>query len=126
MRAILEISDSTQKGIPLNITRISESQQLSVKYLESLLLQLKNREILKSIRGNKGGYLLNREPEQITVFEVVEALDGPVELVSCINDQGQCGRRNGCGTAGLWKHLSETLSNEMKKITIKNLCEDMF
>jgi len=126
MRAVLEIAQTSQDSKPQIISHIANSQEVSLKYLESLLVQLRNEGILQSIRGKNGGYLLGREPELITVFQIIEALDGPMSLVNCHENGKSCHRANKCSTAGLWDHLTRTLSNEMKKITLKDLMTNQF
>ncbi|MDA3809561.1 MAG: Rrf2 family transcriptional regulator [Spirochaetaceae bacterium] len=121
MRALLEIAKSSEENKPLVISQISESQEVSQKYLETLLVQMRNEGILQSKRGKNGGYLLGRKAELITVLQVIEALDGPLDLVSCDNKGEFCQRKYFCSTVGLWKHLTATLSDEMNKITIKDL-----
>jgi Rrf2 family transcriptional regulator, cysteine metabolism repressor len=125
MRAIVEIA-TTAKTEPLSISQIAESQDVSKKYLESLLVQLKKQGILQSLRGQKGGYMLNKDPQDITVYEITEALDGPVTLVHCGTDGEKCNRKNSCSTVHLWNHLTENLIGEMKNITLSDLINNIF
>ncbi|MBI9097074.1 MAG: Rrf2 family transcriptional regulator [Spirochaetaceae bacterium] len=121
MRAVVEIAHSTRENKTLTISTIAESQQLSQKYLESLLVKLKKRKILQSLRGQKGGYLLNKAPGDITVYDIAEALDGEFNLVDCSEKGETCPRLGQCSTINLWTHLTNTLVDEMKKITISDL-----
>jgi len=125
MRAMVEIARADQNN-PLNISRIAESQAVSRKYLESLLVKLKKHGILKSLRGQKGGYMLQKAPEDISIFEISEALDGPVMLVNCRIDDQICNRQKSCTTVHLWEHLTEKLTGEMKSITLSDLIDSKY
>ncbi len=116
----MEIAAEDQ-SVPMNISQIAESQDISRKYLESLLIKMKKQGILKSLRGQKGGYMLNRSPIDINVHDIVEALDGPLCLVNCQMKGEKCSREQQCTTVNLWKHLSEKLIEEMQKISLEDL-----
>lgn len=124
LRAVLEIARTTENKVPMNISSIAETQNLSVKYLETLLLQLKKRDILQSIRGKQGGYLLHRTADSITVLDIFEALDGPLNLVGCEENGEKCTRLCQCSTSVLWGHLTKTLADEMQKISLKDLMDN--
>lgn len=108
----------------VTITAVAESQELSQKYLESLLVQMRKYGLLKSRRGKTGGYSLNRTPAEICVYDIVESLDGPLELVDCSRGGEGCPRIDRCETEPLWKHLTSTLSMEMKRITLEDLMDN--
>ena len=111
---------------PVNISKIAESQDISRKYLESLLVKLKKQEILKSLRGQKGGYMLNRAPDDVSVYEISEALDGPIKLVDCEEGKQNCSRQANCTTVRLWEHLNKTLVQEMKRVKLSDLIENEY
>ena len=75
MRALVELGLARGRG-PLSAAQIARRQGLSVAYLEQLLHRLKKQGMVTSVRGPKGGYLLAREPEQVSVGEIVRTLDG--------------------------------------------------
>lgn len=125
MRALVEIATADQSEL-LNISQIAESQDISRKYLESLLIKLKKQGILKSIRGQRGGYKLNRAPIDINVHEIVEALHGPLCLIDCQMKGENCLREAQCTTVNLWKHLSDNLVGEMQKISLEDLINNRY
>lgn len=81
LQAMLELAFRHASG-PVQISDISKNQRIPIRYLEQLMLVLKRAKLVTSIRGKKGGYTLSRKPVDITLLEAVEALEGPIELVS--------------------------------------------
>ena len=85
---------------PVQIGEIARRQDISVKYLEQLIIPLKKAKYIKSIRGPKGGHVLAKPPEEITVGEIVELLEGGINLSDCIENPETCARSNICLTRG--------------------------
>ncbi|MBU0672962.1 MAG: Rrf2 family transcriptional regulator [Candidatus Margulisbacteria bacterium] len=81
IQAALELAKKFNAG-PVQIGDIARSQMIPVRYLEQLLLILKRRHLLSSLRGKEGGYNLAKHPSDISVLEVIEALDGPINLTN--------------------------------------------
>lgn len=79
IQAALELARKYNSG-PVQIGDIAKAQKIPVRYLEQLLLVLKKRHLLASLRGKEGGYSLARHPSDISVLEIIEGLDGPIEL----------------------------------------------
>src|SRR5512145_2183863 len=85
VRSIFDIAYNAG-GLPAQIKDISERQQISPRYLEQIFQKLKAEKILGSKRGPRGGYYLLREPKDITLYEIITAAEGPIELVFCVRD----------------------------------------
>ena len=83
LRAMLDIAINQGDG-PTTLPSISERQGISVGYLEQLMVPLKKEGLIRSVRGAQGGYLLAREPEKITVGDIIRALEGPIAPVACV------------------------------------------
>ena len=84
-RAILELASRFGEG-PIELKEIARSQEISIKYLEQVIIPLRTAGMVKSARGAKGGYSLAKPPSEICLFDVVETLEGPLYLVDCIKD----------------------------------------
>jgi len=123
-RAMIDIARMAGTDGGVTITAVAESQELSRKYLESLLVQMRKAGLLKSRRGKAGGYSLNRAAAEISVYDIVVSLDGPFELVDCSRSGQGCPRIKKCDTEPLWKHLTSTLAAEMKRITLEDLMDN--
>lgn len=108
---------------PVSIKEIAEKQNFSDSYMEQLFSTLKNAELVKSIRGPRGGYVLARDPGDITVGEIIRALEGPIELADCIsgNDNFTCVKSPECVTRGLWKDINDSINNIIDHRSLQDL-----
>ena len=88
-------------GAPLSIKTISKRQNISEYYLAKLFSPLRKAKLITSIRGAQGGYVLSREPKDITVAEIMYVLEGPIEIAECI-DGVSCDNLDCCATRLLW------------------------
>ena len=107
--AVMALADLAKfdNGIPVSLRDISLRQGISLLYLEQIFLKLKNKNIVKSIRGIKGGYILMRSPKQIKISEIFTALDENVKTIGCEkhSKKGCNGRSFKCITHNLWDEL---------------------
>lgn len=108
---------------PVSIKSISERQKISEYYLEQLFSPLRRANLIKSIRGAQGGYVLNRKPEEITVYEVMEVLEGPIEISNCIDDKS-CNNIDCCATRLLWAKIKNSIDSVTKSTTLKDIVDD--
>jgi Rrf2 family protein len=121
-RAMLELALS-EGNKPVLLREIAESQSISLKYLEQIIPSLKSAGLLNSSRGATGGYSLAKLPEEITVKEIVEALEGPLRLVDCVGDPGLCGEAGQCVTRDLWDEVSVNISKLLESRTLADLAQ---
>lgn len=103
------------------LKNISEEEDLSIRYLEQIIIPLKIHKLVKSVRGAGGGYTLARHPSEITVCEIVEVLEGSCALVDCVEDIEFCERTTECATYEIWKEASELLKNYFESKTLQDL-----
>jgi Rrf2 family protein len=108
---------------PVMLRKISERQDLSKKYLDNIFTSLRLAGLLRTVRGASGGYLLARDPAQITVAEVVKALEGSVSPVDCINHPELCERSHDCAARQLWSELERAMFRVLENRTLKDLVE---
>ena len=121
-RAVLEIA-LNRGGDKLTRKQISRNQEIPSSYLENILISLKTKGIIRTIRGPKGGYELAKKPEEITIFEIVNILEGSSDSIPCLNDSNVCARSSICVTFDVWRRLQEVQKDFLSEITIKNLVE---
>jgi Rrf2 family protein len=107
------------KEQPLSIADIAEATSLSAKYLEQIFLILRRRGILRAVRGSRGGFILTALPEEITVGQIVRAIETHVVPVACVTDLSQCHSRtrDHCVTRALWIRMAKALNDYMDSIT---------
>lgn len=108
---------------PVSIKSISERQNVSEYYLEQLFSPLRKANLVKSIRGAQGGYVLSRPPEEITVSDIMEVLEGPVEISDCIDD-GSCSNIDCCATRLLWVRIKDSIDSVLKSTTLSDMVTD--
>ncbi len=85
INALLYISRNKDEGRPILAAEIAEHENIPHKFLEAILLDLKNAGFLRSKRGRKGGYFLNKSPEEISLSTVMRLFDGPIALLPCVS-----------------------------------------
>lgn len=122
LRAITEIAKS-YGGAPAKRKKIAEKQGLSDSYLENLLIVLKNIRIIETTRGSNGGYVLCRAPSEISVLEIVEALEGPLDLVECVSSSKSCEKSDRCSARMVWSELSELWRKSLSAKTLQDLLD---
>jgi Rrf2 family protein len=125
VRAMYEIARG-YPDTPVTIKGISERQDVSVAYLEQILNKLRKAGLIKSVRGPGGGYVLTKSPEAITISEILNELEGPVAITSCLNPEEGCVRADGCVTHMLWKALGEQIDAFLNTITLMNVITGNF
>lgn len=108
---------------PVSIKSISERQNISEYYLEQLFSSLRRAKLIKSVRGAQGGYVLNRAPGEITVYDIIEVLEGPIEVSNCLED-GACNNIDCCATRLLWKKIKNSIDSVTSSITLKDIVDD--
>ncbi|MCY6372310.1 RrF2 family transcriptional regulator [Clostridium ganghwense] len=111
--------------VPVSIKSIAERQGISESYLEQLFSPLRKAKLIKSIRGAQGGYVLNKEPKDITAADVIAVLEGPIEISSCV-DEGVCSNSNidCCSTRLLWGKIKKSIEDITQSITLQDMVDD--
>ena len=108
---------------PVSIKSISERQNISEYYLEQLFSTLRKGGLIKSIRGAQGGYVLSKEPSETTISEIMELLEGPVEISSCL-EEDSCNNIAECPTRILWVRMKESIEKVMSSTTLQDMIDD--
>jgi len=119
-RMILDMAQHHNKG-PIQLGDIAKRQNVSLKYLEQIIRPLKRANYVKSFRGSKGGHMLNKPPEEITVGEVVALLEGGARLTNCSANPETCERVDSCLTRYLWIEASKAMFEKLSNITFADL-----
>ena len=120
LRATVDLAEN-HNGEPVSMAAIAKNHGISRKYLHAILTLLKSAGYIRSVRGTGGGYVLTREPSDVTVVEIVEALEGPLAITECVNEEGVCDRSEDCVTRVVWRELSEAVRQVLSGITLEEL-----
>lgn len=119
-RLILDMAEHYGNGA-IQLGEIANRQNISLKYLEQIIRPLKNADYVKSFRGAKGGHMLNKTPEEITVGEIVAILEGGDTLVKCDRNPEDCDRVDSCLTRYLWMEAAAAMFQRLSAITFADL-----
>lgn len=124
LEALVDLAIHAEEG-PVSLKSISSRQNLPENYLEQIFLALRRNKLVESTRGAQGGYRLSRQAEEITVLEVLNALEGPLAPVGCIVSKNgeRCERYATCAPRTLWEKIKETLDNTAAAITLEELVD---
>jgi len=107
---------------PVTMAAISERQRISLSYLEQLFGKLRRSKIVESVRGPGGGYYLARPAEQITIAEIIVAVDEPLDATSC-GGKGNCHDERQCVTHDLWMGLNAKIYDYLASVTLQQLVD---
>jgi Rrf2 family protein len=119
-RLLLDIAQHGLAG-PVHLSQVAQRQGISVKYLEQIAIPLKKANIIKSVRGPKGGHLLSRAPEDINLAEIVSLLEEGKNLVECAEQPGVCDRSNCCATRLIWQEAAQAMYDKLRTISLADL-----
>lgn len=120
LRAMLEIAHhSPTSGILQK--DISRNQNISVKYLDHIIHALKAAELIINVKGKKSGYILTREPSEITVYDIHNAFEPGICVIDCLSRSINCDREEGCAAKGFWGGLNKKIVDYFNSISLEDL-----
>lgn len=117
---MLELASHFGEGT-IELKEIAKRENISLKYLEQVINPLRAAGLVKSIRGSKGGYSLAKPPSEICLYDVVETLEGPLNLLECLRDPKVCQKIPFCVTRDIWKEVSEAISKIFYSVTLEDM-----
>jgi Rrf2 family protein len=119
-RILLELARSGREA-PVQVSEISSRQEIPVKYLEQLIRTLKQAELVTSVRGPKGGHMLAKPPEEISLGYIVRLFEGQSDLVKCVSSPDNCSIADECNVRKAWKKATTVLYESLDGISIADL-----
>lgn len=124
IKAMVDIALEYGKG-RLSVNQLAERQGVSVAYLEQLVSALKKAGLVEATRGASGGYTLTRPPENISVGEVLRALEGTTAILDCVGTESVgCTNACSCSARPLWLKLQMRIDDVLNTTTIKDMADD--
>lgn len=106
----------------IRLKDIAKRQSLTLKYLEQIMPMLTRAGLVKSLRGNNGGYMLARKPEEYTAGEILRVAEGSLAPLVCIEDTpNRCPRKDTCVTLSFWEGLWDVVNNYVDNVTLAEL-----
>jgi len=127
LRAVIDLA-MYAKNEPVSLSDVAERQNISISYLEQLVAKLKKAGIVQSTRGAQGGYALAKAPEEISVGEILRALEGSLSPVDCsaVDGEGEteCSASNFCVTKYVWKRINDSINDTVNNMFLSELLEE--
>ncbi|CAK7053675.1 Rrf2 family transcriptional regulator [Tissierella sp.] len=110
---------------PISLKQIADEQNLSENYLEQLFSILKKEGLLNSVRGAQGGYMLSKEPNEITVGNILRAFEGNMAPSECVmGDEFECSKEDKCVTKLVWVKIKDSIDEVIDSITLQDMVDD--
>lgn len=125
VKSMLDLALHNGEG-PVALKSIAERQGISENYLEQLFASLRKAGHIKSIRGAQGGYVLAHKPEEISIGDVLRALEGSLAPVDCVveDDSAKCTKSDSCVTRLVWEKIRDKVNEVVDSITLSDLIEE--
>ncbi len=120
VRAILDLNKNYKQS-PVSIKDISEREKISVRYLENIFHALKKADILISSKGKGGGFILSRSLNEINLLEIIEILDGPLNIVDCTADDSMLCKSKNCSSKNLWKKINSQFKEILIQVSLSDI-----
>jgi Rrf2 family protein len=117
LSSLIDVAVNQARG-PVTLNDIATRQSISVKYLWQVINPLKESGFLRATRGAKGGYVLARPPEEITMLDVLTTLEGPVSILKCMTIKDACNRIHSCVSRTVWKEVNTAVESTLERITL--------
>ena len=124
VRAVLNLASQDHNG-PTSISQISKEEDLSPEFLEQIFFKLKKAGLIRSVRGPKGGFVLNRKPSELTIKAILDAVGESINPTPCTNGSANpCPRVSDCALASVWKEFHQVIENHLDGISLKDIIEN--
>ncbi len=128
LAAMVDLAEQHGKG-PVALRSVAARQQVSEHYLEQLMSSLRKAGFVRSIRGAQGGYVLARDPNTISVGDIVRAMEGPIAPVDCLlaergEDNPYCEKTCDCIRRDIWQKMGDSINVTLDSISLTSLCRD--
>jgi Rrf2 family protein len=119
---LLDMAKQYNQG-PIQIGDIAGRVDVSVKYLEQLIIPLKKGGYVKSVRGPKGGHMLAKAPKEITIGEIVCVLEGGINLTDCVGNPKACKKYKDCLARSIWEDATKAMYEKLNSITLSEIVD---
>jgi len=121
-RAMIDIALYKESGSTL-LKDISSQQGISLKYLDHILSSLRKAGLIKNVRGKGGGYSLTRPATQITLCDIIEAVEGTLSPVECVDNPEYCKKTSTCSAHDVWVKVRESIEDVLRSTSLQSLTE---
>jgi len=123
LRILLDLAIHQSEKKPRLIRDIAKSQQISEKYISRLVIALRKAGMIRSVRGVNGGFHIAMKPEDITLLDVIEVMEGPLSIVDCVKAPKRCAMHENCAPREIWCKLNDEIRDLMRQTTLADILE---
>lgn len=121
-RLMLNLALHYQESSPArSLKEVAAEEDISIRYLEQIIIPLRDHQLVKSLRGAGGGYILARPPANIKLSEVLQAVEGNCCLVECVEDKNICPRSSYCAAHEIWKEGTRVMKNYFDSVSLQDM-----
>jgi Rrf2 family protein len=121
VRAVLHLAELNKNGGRAPTSKIASEEHIPPSFLAKIVSQLSVAGVVQTSRGARGGVSLSRDPSEITLLEVVEAIDGPITINECVNDPNSCPFGERCKVHTIWCNVQSEMINKLSGTTFAQL-----
>jgi len=121
LRMLLDLAEHKNRGF-IALKEIAGRQNISKQYLEQIILIMNNSNLLRANRGKQGGYMLTKEPSDITVGHILRITEGNLSSITCLETNvNQCEKADTCKTLFIWKELNKVIADYLDSVTLQDI-----
>jgi len=118
---MIELADKYGEG-PVSLKEIEKNQHISWRYLQQLMPSLKKEGLVRVVKGNRGGYLLTKDPSSISIGQIIKAQKGSITFVDCINNE-TCDYIEDCPSRDIWINASKLIEDYFDSLNLEDVCK---
>lgn len=121
--AVLDMALTSDKG-PVHVRAIARRQAIPVRFLEQVMASLKKAGLVESFRGSQGGYVLSRDPREISMAQIIESVEGPITPMDCAVGtlEYRCLQMHGCVVKEVWEDVRKAMTGVLSRVSIADVC----
>ena len=124
LRIMIDLAENAN-GEYIRLKDISARQGITLKYMEQIMPMLTKAGYVRSYRGNNGGYMLAKEPEEYTAGDIIRTTEGSLAPIACLETpENECERYHDCATVGFWEGMYKVISDYVDSVTLKQLIDE--
>ena len=121
LRFVLDIAAHAGDEKPRTGAVIAAAQNISEKFLSRIVIPLREKGVVRSVRGNVGGFRLAKSAEDITLLEIVETMQGPLAILDCLRPGSDCPKKRTCLARRVWKDVNSAFANTLESVTLASI-----
>ena len=123
LRLMLEIAKQADRNIPVSLQQVARQGEMPRRYLEQLVIGLKNASLIRGVSGKVGGYCLTKPAGEIKIGAIIASAIGPVNIVDCVNDPRQCLKADVCECRLLWAVINGRIVDVFNEISLADMLD---